>query len=263
MYKNFNITESEKEQILNRLKENGYRQPTNKKVISEQPEGDGDYQNEFNMAYKVMGHDNLIMVTKDNRRDRFWGLLDRSNMKFVLHPNYEMTNLDNINVADEEKLAMEFTNPNGKKFYAILTQTHHKHDTVEIFSEEQFHELGHVIQPINEDVELDESSDEKYFAKHDKSPMGWTGSSNKLYKDLPDGDYDDESYDDFDTLHNTHPDFHKHYSGKRGEPNDAKSMFGFEKEKHGPLRIKRKRQMENPLNEGKEILKDVFKKLIK
>jgi len=29
MYKNFNITESEKEQILNRLKENGYRQPIN------------------------------------------------------------------------------------------------------------------------------------------------------------------------------------------------------------------------------------------
>jgi hypothetical protein len=29
MYKNFNITDSEKEQILNRLKENGYGQPIN------------------------------------------------------------------------------------------------------------------------------------------------------------------------------------------------------------------------------------------
>ena len=29
MYKNFNITESEKEQILNRLNENGYGQPIN------------------------------------------------------------------------------------------------------------------------------------------------------------------------------------------------------------------------------------------
>ena len=104
--------------------------------------------------------------------------------------------------------------------------------------------------------------DERYFAKHDKSPMGWTGSSNKLYKDLPDSDYDDESYDDFDTLHAAHPDFHKHYSGNMGHDH-AKSMFGLEKEKHGPLHIKRKRQMENPLNEGKQILMNTFKKFIK
>jgi hypothetical protein len=43
MYKNFNITESEKEQILNRLKENGYGQPINeqkapiKKPVAKQP----------------------------------------------------------------------------------------------------------------------------------------------------------------------------------------------------------------------------------
>jgi hypothetical protein len=119
-------------------------------------------------------------------------------------------------------------------------------------------------QPINEQSEQENMfEDERYFAKHDKSPMGWSGSSNKLYKDLPDGDYDDETYDDFDTLHNTHPDFYQHYAGKRGELDYAKGLFNKEKEMHGPLHVKRRRQMENPLNEGKQILINTFKKLIK
>jgi len=48
MYKNFNITESEKEQILNRLKENGYGQPINeqnapnKKSVAPQTKQSGD-----------------------------------------------------------------------------------------------------------------------------------------------------------------------------------------------------------------------------
>jgi len=53
MYKNFNITESEKEQILNRLKENGYKQPTNKKVISEERNFSlDDIQNHFHVIVK-------------------------------------------------------------------------------------------------------------------------------------------------------------------------------------------------------------------
>ena len=40
MYKNFNITESEKEQILNRLKENGYGQPINEQQQSLTQPGD-------------------------------------------------------------------------------------------------------------------------------------------------------------------------------------------------------------------------------
>jgi hypothetical protein len=40
MYKNFNITESEKEQILNRLKENGYGQPINEQQKSLYQPGD-------------------------------------------------------------------------------------------------------------------------------------------------------------------------------------------------------------------------------
>jgi len=155
MYKNFNLTESEKEQILNRLKQNGYRKP-----INEQP-----YENEI----------------------------------------------------DELKLV------------------------------------------------LNDPSDEKYFARHGEDPNGWTGSSNKVYhKDSPfNDDFDDETYDDFDTLHNAHPDFYKHYSGNNMGPEHAKKWFNTYKEKYGPLRIKRKKEMENPLNEGKQILINTFKKFIK
>ena len=50
------------------------------------------------------------------------------------------------------------------------------------------------IQEQNEgymDEEMDAPSKEEYFAKHGDDNIGWTGSSNKTYQDLPDGDYDD------------------------------------------------------------------------
>ena len=121
------------------------------------------------------------------------------------------------------------------------------------------------IQEQNEgymDEEIDGPSKEEYFAKHgDDNVFGWTGSSNKTYQDLPDGDYDDETYDDFDTLHNAHPDFHKHYSGNMG-PDHAKKWFNTYKEKYGPLHIKRKRHIDNELNESIEKIKANFKRFL-
>jgi hypothetical protein len=87
---------------------------------------------------------------------------------------------------------------------------------------------------------LREGDDEKYFARHGEGNIPWTGSSNKTYGDLPDGDYDDETYDDFDTLHATHPEFHSHYSGK-GNVDRAKSMFDTYKRSQGPLLVKKRR----------------------
>ena len=102
------------------------------------------------------------------------------------------------------------------------------------------------VQEQNEgymDEELDGPSKEEYFAKHGEDNIGWTGSSNKTYQDLPDGDYDDETYDDFDTLHSAYPNFHSHYSGK-GEVDRARGMFGTYKNLRGPLRMKKRRSMD-------------------
>ncbi len=120
------------------------------------------------------------------------------------------------------------------------------------------------IQEQNEgymDEEIDGPSKEEYLSRHGEDPMGWTGSSNKIYKDLPDGDYDDESYDDFDTLHNAHPEFHKHYSGNMGSEH-AKGMFDTYKEKHGPLHIKRRRSTDTELNESIQKIKSQFKRFL-
>ncbi len=120
------------------------------------------------------------------------------------------------------------------------------------------------IQEQNEgyvEEEIDGLSKEEYFAKHADSDMGWTGSSNKLYKDLPDGDYDDETYDDFDTLHSSYPDFHSHYSGK-GEVDRARKMFDMYKNHRGPLRMKKKRPMDNELNESIQKIKSQFKRFL-
>jgi hypothetical protein len=97
------------------------------------------------------------------------------------------------------------------------------------------------------DRDLDEDltlalPNEKYFARHGNDKQPWTGSSNHNYgHDTEfDDNYDDETYDDFDTLHTAHPDFHSHYSGK-GNVDHAKMMFNIYKEKHGPLNLKKRR----------------------
>lgn len=117
--------------------------------------------------------------------------------------------------------------------------------------------------------EIDESSKEEYFAKHGEDSMGWTGSSNKTYQDLPDGDYDDESYDDFDTLHKAYPNFHSHYSGK-GEVDRARGMFDTYKNNRGPLRIKKRRPMDemgmkedDMMNESVKGYKTEFERFLK
>ena len=120
------------------------------------------------------------------------------------------------------------------------------------------------IQEQNEgymDEEIGGPSKEEYFAKHGDDNMGWTGSSNKTYQDLPDGDYDDETYDDFDTLHTSHPNFHKHYSGNMG-PDHARKMFDTYKNHRGPLHIKRRKSIDNGLNESIEKIKSQFKRFL-
>jgi hypothetical protein len=114
------------------------------------------------------------------------------------------------------------------------------------------------------DEELDGPSREEYFAKHGDDNMGWTGSSNKTYQDLPDGDYDDETYDDFDTLHSAYPNFHSHYSGK-GEVDRARGMFGTYKNLRGPLRIKKRRPMDemDMMNESIKQYKTEFDRFLK
>ena len=111
------------------------------------------------------------------------------------------------------------------------------------------------------DEEIDGPSKEEYFAKHGEDVMGWTGSSNKTYKDLPDGDYDDESYDDFDTLHAAHPKFHKHYAGNQG-PDHARKVFDMYKNSRGPLRMKKVKHMDNEMNESIQKIKSQFKRFL-
>ena len=112
------------------------------------------------------------------------------------------------------------------------------------------------------DEEIDGVSKEDYFAKHGDDNMGWTGSSNKTYQDLPDGDYDDETYDDFDTLHNAYPDFHSHYSGK-GEVDRARGMFDTYKYHRGPLRMKKIRPTNDMMNESIKQYKTEFNRFLK
>jgi hypothetical protein len=270
MGKKLKITESQ----LKMLVEN-----KNRKIVSEQPEQDR-INNEFRLVYKVKGYDDAVILM--NKRDRKFGLYSTKG-KFILEPDYTETNIDLMGEGDDAKIVTEFTNSNGKKFYVLyaIEMTGVDNPQVDLLSEKQFMELGHEFQSIqpNEepstemgntdkvyeegdmDEEIDGPSKEEYFAKHGEDVMGWTGSSNKTYKDLPDGDYDDESYDDFDTLHATHPKFHKHYAGNQG-PDHARKVFDMYKNSRGPLRMKKVKHMDNEMNESIQKIKSQFKRFL-
>ena len=239
----------------------------NRKIVSEQPEQDR-INNEFNLVYRVKGYNDAVILR--NKRNRKFGLYSTKG-KFILEPDYDETNIDLMGEGVDEKILIEFTNSNGKKFYILhpIEMSAVNDPEVDLLSEKQFMELGHEFQSIktNEepstemDEEIDGISKEDYFAKHGDDNMGWTGSSNKTYQDLPDGDYDDETYDDFDTLHGAYPDFHSHYSGK-GEVDRARSMFNTYKANRGPLRMKKRRSIDNELNESIQKIKSQFKRFL-
>jgi hypothetical protein len=272
MGKKLKITESQ----LKMLVEN-----KNRKIVSEEPE-QGRINAEFNLVYLVRGmYDKSILRSK---RTGKYGLYSEK-FKWMLQPDFVETNIDLMGEEEDKKIIIEFTNSDGKKFYVmypVSMGTDMGTTNVEVLSQKQYAELGHEFQSIkpNEepstemgntdkvyeegdmDEELDGPSKEEYFAKHGDDNMGWTGSSNKTYQDLPDGDYDDESYDDFDTLHAAYPDFHSHYSGK-GNVDRARGMFDTYRNIRGPLRMKKIKRVDNELNESIKGYKTDFDRYLK
>jgi hypothetical protein len=118
MYKNFNITESEKEQILNRLKENGYKQPTNKKVISEERNISlDDIQNHFHVIVK--NGSNVVLRSKENRK---YGIFNIKKSYWVdgYEPSFDESDLSLYTSESEDTFLLEkFVNENGSTFYIL------------------------------------------------------------------------------------------------------------------------------------------------
>jgi hypothetical protein len=101
MYKNFNITESEKEQILNRLKENGYGQPINEQKA--RPSQTGGVSQE--------------LVKKINMLKEFLGVYLRGDETYVskTHPEYGV-------FMNNSKTKAELNNQNPKTFRTLFLQ---------------------------------------------------------------------------------------------------------------------------------------------
>jgi hypothetical protein len=118
MYKNFNITESEKEQILNRLKENGYKQPTNKKVISEERHLSlDDIQIHFHVIAK--NGSNVVLRNKENRK---YGILNIKKSYWVdgYEPSFDESDLSIYTSESEDTFLLEkFVSENGGAFYIL------------------------------------------------------------------------------------------------------------------------------------------------
>ena len=118
MYKNFNITESEKEQILDRLKENGYKQPTNKKVISEERNFSlDDIHNHFHVIVK--NGSNLVLRSKENRK---YGIFNIKKRYWVdgYEPIFDESDISLYTTESKDYFILEkFVSENGDMFYIL------------------------------------------------------------------------------------------------------------------------------------------------
>ena len=132
MYKNFNITESEKEQILNRLKENGYGQPTNKKIISEERHFSLE---EISAHYELRAkHGNIVVLRSKN--DRKYGIFNTKKGNWVhgYDPKFDEADISLYTNESEETFLLEkYQDENGNSFYILMdinTQSEHMIDMI-------------------------------------------------------------------------------------------------------------------------------------
>ena len=214
MYKNFNITESEKEQILNRLKENGYRQPTNKKVISEQgePEGEleqnpiGELRNDFHITSK---DEYGILYLLRGKRGGEYGVFNKSKMDWEhgYQPSFTESDIKLYETqTGDSVLIQKYMGIGDKVFYTLykIDGDDSMSSTVKFLNTREHVDVVENLKPVDTD-----------------EPDNQGG---------PDPVYTDSVYEEDETM---------------------------DKEDYMTKHV------ENPLNEGKEILKDVYKKLIK
>lgn len=163
MYKNFNITESEKEQILNRLKENGYKQPTNKKVISEEHFSLDEIRNHFNIKHRHGS--NVVLQKKDGNE---YGIFNVKKGSWV--DGYEPMFVEGdisvyTNESKETFLLEKFDAQNGNSFYTLLSVGKDDLDengymNVKIFGQSGYDEVMEGLTRVNDSNEGDDQ--EKY-----------------------------------------------------------------------------------------------------
>ena len=270
MGKKLKITESQ----LKMLVEN-----KNRKIVSEQPEREleqnpiGELSNDFHIARK---DEHGILYLLRSKRSKEYGVFNKSKMDWEhgYQPSFTDTDTKLYETQNGDYVIIEkYTGIDDKSFYTLheinpandggivgivkfLNTREHvdlvknlkdidtSNDSLPPSEDMRKRNNDKVYEESDMDEEIDGPSKEEYFAKHGEDNMGWTGSSNKTYDNLPDGDYDDMSYDDFDTLHNEYPDFHKHYSGSNIGLDHARRIFDLYKNSKGPLRMKRMKNMD-------------------
>jgi hypothetical protein len=148
MYKNFNLTKSEREEILNRHKEYGYRQPLNEQqeMGGEEPLMGNDYE-----VYAVDEQNDFLIIVKNKRTNKFGVYDSRKNgwlesIHTTYNDDFKETNTDLIG---DSKLVTEFTNSKGDKFYTLSTVTMYDDVMkVKLMNQKEFESMGHNLEPI-------------------------------------------------------------------------------------------------------------------
>lgn len=162
MYKNFNITESEKEQILNRLKENGYKQPLNKNIISEEKLSLRELSPKFKVAHKG---DNGLLILQDKQDDTY-GVFNPFEGDWVHghQPKFVEVSVSLYQTQTRDYVLLtKYGGEGGKVFYIIQRVGGNSTDdvqTVAIFNHNKFDEMTKDLKLIHdnndEDISLNE-----------------------------------------------------------------------------------------------------------
>ena len=309
MYKIFNITESEKEQILNRLKENGYGKPINeqkakpsqmgnftqelvkkinmlKEFLGVYLRGDETYISKSHPEYGVFVNNRVTQneLQNDNpKRFRTMFLSVKGSYYITNYVNFSIGTVGNVDmvskVGEEDKPTIVYylthskdlnelyqnLNKYSAEAYAKVQTTYGITDLViEMYNQPSsaipLHEILNLFDNKQNDIKVFESVYPDFkktlYNMYEYTKLSTLNNArNEMYKDG-----NDKSKI---STYNSYLDYYKK------EDNELKNQLGMNPTVPTQTATQQQpvqgqpAQPQKPLNEGQELLKDVFKSLLK
>jgi hypothetical protein len=248
MYKNFNITDSEKEQILNRLKDNGYGQPINEqKVIPQQTNNTYPLLKEIvnnlvsgtNVFISKVLPSTIITMNKEKgfKVTNIGHSINFQYFKYSSNINYPYVNYGTITDKDQSKDIQSYASSINKQspsdlYFDVNNTPSNNHDIAVIYvlmlCRDTTPDIAiNILKQLNPNVVQEISND--VFSMANAARRGNSDDPN---------------------LYNAEKYLKSLISQKYQKPVD-------------PIQGQPAQPQQKPLNEGQELLKDVFKNIIK
>jgi len=253
MYKNFNITESEKEQILNRLKENGYGQPINEQKVkpTQKPVANPELVKKWETLKELTN--NLVSQVPAYVSKTLPNMII-SNTTGENGGYHQQSNLQYRNIGVD---TLTFNTTNKQVIHGKLKYSIEDRNSVDTQDINQFAQDINKTMPSNINVYPTGYGTYNYGVTfmYSMTEMN-TATKLKLFQQI-DPNAGEQIINDLKGL------YYKSTDRERSELTKLSNELLVLTGKQQPAAQGQQPTQQKPLNEGQEILKDVFKTLIK